>query len=88
MKMVTLPAAVIFGTMIGLGVTGFLLAKETRPWYVYILLALVNCIISMLVYAGMDALAARLGGMTMTVIGLLCLLAAVVCAACAFINKE
>nr|DAP14481.1 MAG TPA: hypothetical protein [Caudoviricetes sp.] len=28
------------------------------------------------------------GGMTMTVIGLLCLLAAVVCAACAFINKE
>lgn len=27
-------------------------------------------------------------GMTMTVIGVLCLLAAVVCAACAFINKE
>lgn len=62
MNMVTLPAAVIFGTMIGLGVTGFMLSKETRPWYVYILLALVNCIISMLVYAGMDALAARLGG--------------------------
>jgi hypothetical protein len=42
--------------------TGFLLAKETRPWYVYILLALVNCIISILVYAGTDALAAWLGG--------------------------
>lgn len=62
MDMVTLPAAVIFGTMIGLGVTGFLLSKEGRPWYVYILLALVNCIISMLAYAGTDALAAWLGG--------------------------
>lgn len=31
MKTVTLPEAVIFGTMIGLGLTGFLLAKETRP---------------------------------------------------------
>ena len=49
MEMVTLPAAVIFGTMIGLGLTGFLLA-------------LVNCIISILVYAGADALAAWLGG--------------------------
>lgn len=57
----TLPEAVLFGTMIGLG-TGFLLAKETRPWYVYILLALVNCIISILVYAGTDTLAAWLGG--------------------------
>ena len=62
MKTVTLPEAVIFGTMIGLGLTGFLLAKETRPWYVYILLALVNCIVSILVYAGTDALAAWLGG--------------------------
>lgn len=62
MKTVTLPEAVIFGTMIGLGLTGFLLAKETRPWYVYILLALVNCIISILVYAGTDTLAAWLGG--------------------------
>ena len=88
MKTVTLPDAVLFGTMIGLGVTGFLLAKETRPWYVYILLALVNCIISILVYAGTDTLAAWLGGVTMTVIGLLCLLAATVCVACAFINKE
>lgn len=61
MKTVTLPEAVLFGTMIGLGVTGFLLAKETRPWYIYILLALVNCIISILVYAGADALAAWLG---------------------------
>lgn len=43
MKTVTLPEAVIFGTMIGLGLTGFLLAKETRPWYIYILLSLVNC---------------------------------------------
>lgn len=43
-------------------VTGFLLAKETRPWYIYILLALVNCIISILVYAGADALSAWLGG--------------------------
>ena len=60
MKTVTLPEAVIFGTMIGL--TGFLLAKETRHWYVYILLALVNCIISILIYAGTDALAAWLGG--------------------------
>jgi len=88
MEMVTLPAAVLFGTMIGLGVTGFLLAKETRPWYIYILLALVNCIISILACAGTDALAAWLGGITMMVFGLLCLLAAVVCAACAFINKE
>ena len=62
MEMVTLPAAVIFGTMIGLGVTGFMLSKETRPLYVYILLALVNCIISILVYAGTDALSAWLGG--------------------------
>lgn len=76
MKTVTLPEAVLFGTMIGLGVTGFLLAKETRPWYIYILLALVNCIISILACAGTDALAAWLGGMTMTVIGVLCLLAA------------
>lgn len=50
------------GALIGLGLTGFLLAKETRPWYIYILLALVNCIISILVYAGADALAAWLGG--------------------------
>lgn len=62
MKTVTLPEAVIFGALIGLGLTGFLLAKETRPWHVYILLALVNCIISILVYAGTDALAAWLGG--------------------------
>lgn len=50
MKTVTLPEAVIFGTIIGLWLTGFrfLLAKETRPWHVYILLALVNCIISFL----------------------------------------
>lgn len=32
MNMATLPEAVLFGTMIGLGLTGFLLAKETRPW--------------------------------------------------------
>lgn len=62
MKTVTLPEAVIFGTMIGLGVTGFMLAKETRPWYVYVLMALVNCSISILVYAGADALSAWLGG--------------------------
>lgn len=30
----------------------------------------------------------RAGGLTLTVIGLLCLLAATVCVACAFINKE
>lgn len=64
MKTVTLPETVIFGTMIGLALTGFLLAKETRLWYVYILMALVNCIISILVYAGADALSAWLGGMT------------------------
>lgn len=62
MEMVTLPAAVIFGALIGLGLTGFLLAKETRPWYIYILLALVNCFISILVYSGTDALASWLGG--------------------------
>lgn len=62
MEIVTLPAAVIFGTLIGMGLTGFMLSKETRPWYVYILLALVNCIISILAYAGTDALAAWLGG--------------------------
>lgn len=62
MKTVTLPEAVIFGTMIGLALTAFLLAKETRPWYIYILLALVNCFISILVYAGTDALASWLGG--------------------------
>lgn len=62
MEMVTLPAAVIFGALIGLGLTGFLLAKETRPWYIYILMALVNCIISILVYAGVDALSAWFGG--------------------------
>lgn len=64
MEMVMLPAAVIFGTMIGLWLTGFrfLLAKETRPWHVYILLTLVNCIISILVYVGADALSAWLGG--------------------------
>lgn len=56
MEMVTLPAAVLLGMMIGLGVTGFLLAKETRPWYVYILLAIVNCTVSVLVYAGAEAL--------------------------------
>lgn len=44
MKTVTLPEAVLFGTMIGLGVTGFLLAKETRPWYIYILLAATVCV--------------------------------------------
>lgn len=62
MEMVTLPAAVLFGALIGLGMTGFLLSRETRPWYVYILLALVNCFISILVYAGTDALASWLGG--------------------------
>lgn len=44
MKTMTLPEAVLFGTMIGLGVTGFLLAKETRPWYIYILLAATVCV--------------------------------------------
>ena len=86
MKTVTLPEAVLFGTMIGLGVTGFLLAKETRPWYIYILLALVNCIISCVRRSGCAF--GVVGGMTMMVFGLLCLLAAVVCAAYAFINKE
>ena len=61
MDMVTLPAAVLFGALIGLGVTGFLLSKETRPWYVYILLAIVNCTVSVLVYAGAEALG-NLGG--------------------------
>lgn len=65
MKMVTLPAAVLFGTIIGLGTTAFLLAKEKYPWYayiVYILMELVNCIIAILVYAGAEALLAWLGG--------------------------
>lgn len=65
MKMVTLPAAVLFGALIGLGTTVFLLARKTYPWYVYIvyiLVKLVNCIIAMLVYAGAEAFAAWLGG--------------------------
>lgn len=88
MKTVTLPEAVIFGTMIGLGVTGFSLARKTNQLLDYAILMFINCIVSILVYAGADALAAWLGGITMTVIGLLCLLAATVCVACAFINKE
>lgn len=31
MEMVTLPEAVIFGTMIGLGLTGFLLGEGNAP---------------------------------------------------------
>ena len=65
MKMVTLPAAVLFGALIGLGLTPFLLARKMYPWYayvVYILLELVNCIFSILVYAGAEAFAAWLGG--------------------------
>lgn len=88
MKTVTLPEAVIFGTMIGLGVTGFSLARKTNQLLDYAILMFINCIVSILVYAGADALATWLGGITMTVIGLLCLLAATVCVACAFINKE
>lgn len=61
MKTVTLPEAVIFGTMIGLGVTGFSLARKTNQLLDYAILMFINCIVSILVYAGADALAAWLG---------------------------
>lgn len=62
MKTVTLPEAVIFGTMIGLGVTGFSLARKTNQLLDYAILMFINCIISILVCAGTDALSAWLGG--------------------------
>jgi hypothetical protein len=62
METITLPVAIFGGLLVGLFVTGLLTAQEKRPWYIYILLALVNCFISILVYAGTDALASWLGG--------------------------
>lgn len=62
MNMVTLPAAVLFGTIIRLGVTGFSLARETNQLLDYAILMFINCIVSILVCAGTDALAAWLGG--------------------------
>ena len=62
MEMVTLPEAVIFGTMIGLALTGFSLARKTNQLLDYAILMFINCIVSILVYAGTDALAAWLGG--------------------------
>lgn len=62
MNMVTLPEAVLFGTMIGLALTGFSLARKTNQLLDYAILMFFNCIVSILVYAGTDALAAWLGG--------------------------
>lgn len=45
MKTVTLPEAVIFGTMIGLGVTGFSLARKTNQLLDYAILMFINCIV-------------------------------------------
>lgn len=62
MNMVTLPETVLFGTMIGLALTGFSLARKTNQLLDYAILMFINCIVSILVYAGTDALAAWLGG--------------------------
>lgn len=62
MNMVTLPEAVLFGTMIGLALTGFSLARKTNQLLYYAILMFINCIVSILVYAGTDALAAWLWG--------------------------
>lgn len=88
MNMVTLPEAVLFGTMIGLALTGLLVGKENEPVArlrytdVYQLYRFDSCL-------RRNGCACRVvRGMTMKVIGLLCLLAATVCVACAFVNKE
>lgn len=62
MNMVMLPEAVLFGTMIGLALTGFSLARKTNQLLDYAILMFINCIVSILVYAGTDALSAWLGG--------------------------
>lgn len=62
MNMVTLPEAVLFGTMIGLALTGFSLPRKTNQLLDHAILMFINCIVSILVYAGTDALAAWLGG--------------------------
>lgn len=88
MKTVTLPAAVLFGTMIGLGLTGFLFTRKTNQLLDYAILMFISCIISILVCARSGCAFGVIVGMTMVVIGVLCLLAATVCVACAFLNKE
>lgn len=59
---ITLPIAIFGGLMVGLFVTGLLTAQEKRPWYVFVALALINSMVSILTFAGLDALSAWLGG--------------------------
>lgn len=61
METITLPVAIFGGLLVGLFVTGLLTAQENRPWYVFVALALVNSLISILTFAGLDALSAWLG---------------------------
>ena len=56
MDMITIPVAIFGGLIVGLFVTGLLTAQEKRPWYVFVALALVNILISMLTFAGLEAL--------------------------------
>lgn len=58
METITLPVAIFGGLFVGLFVTGLLTAQEKRPWYVFVALALVNSLISMLTFAGLEALQA------------------------------
>lgn len=88
MEMVTLPAAVLFGTMIGLGVTGLPAGEGNAP-VVHLHSAGARQLYHFDSGLRRNGYACRVvRGMTMTVIGVLCLLAATVCVACAFINKE
>lgn len=58
METITLPVAIFGGLLLGLFVTGLLTAQEKRPWYVFVALALVNSLISILTFAGLEALQA------------------------------
>lgn len=88
MKTVTLPEAVLFGTIIGLGRDG-LPAGEGNATVVCVHSAGARQLYHFDSGLRRNGCACRVvRGITMTVIGLLCLLAATVCVACAFINKE
>lgn len=60
METITLPVAIFGGLLVGLFVTGLLMAQEKRPWYVFVFvaLALVNSLISILTFAGLEVLQA------------------------------
>lgn len=58
METITLPVAIFGGLLVGLFVTGLLTAQEKRPWYVFVALAFVNSLISILTFAGLEALQA------------------------------